>query len=72
MSNNNLELINTALKERIGIIVSNYESDMANLRAEASMIIENLTEQNRNLTQEVANLKVELQEDSNVAVQKEK
>lgn len=71
MNEDNLKLINIALKERIGVIVSSYESDMATLRAEASMMIEALTKQNSDLNQEVKNLKAKLGEDD-VAVPEEK
>lgn len=70
MSNNNVELINTALKQRIGLIVSNYEEELASIRAEASVMIERLTQENGTLSQENARLKGLLEETSeNVAIQ---
>lgn len=70
MSNNNVELINTALKQRIGLIVSNYEEELASIRAEASVMIERLTQENAALSKENARFKGLLEETSeNVAVQ---
>lgn len=64
MNEDNLKLINIALKERIGAIVSSYESDMASLRAEASIMIQKLNE-------EIENLKAKIGEDD-VAIPQEK
>ncbi len=70
MSNNNVELINTALKQRIGLIVSNYEEELASIRAEAAVMIERLTQENAALSKENARFKGLLEETSeNVAVQ---
>lgn len=68
MNEDNLKLINTALRERIGVIVSNYESDIASIRAEATVMIEALNNQNRELTEKVESLRHRLG-DSDVAIQ---
>lgn len=68
MNEDNLKLINTALRERIGVIVSNYESDIASIRAEATVMIEALNNQNRELTEKVENLRHRLG-DNDVAIQ---
>ncbi len=59
MSDNKTELMNNALKERIGAIVSNYEEQMASIRAEATIIIERLTQENERLTKELENVAVQ-------------
>lgn len=68
MNEDNLKLINTALRERIGVIVSNYESDIASIRAEATVMIEALNNQNNALNKQIQNLKDRLGDDD-VAVQ---
>jgi hypothetical protein len=59
MNDNKTELMNNALKERIGAIVSNYEEQMASIRAEATIIIERLTQENERLTKELENVAVQ-------------
>jgi predicted transcriptional regulator len=44
---NKAELVITALQQRIGEIVSNYETQIAILRAELTQHIENINEQEK-------------------------
>lgn len=61
MNDNRTKLMNDALKERIGSIVSNYEEQMAGIRAEATIMIEALTQENERLKKELED--VALQEE---------
>lgn len=42
------ELVITALQQRIGEIVSNYETQIAILRAEVTQLVEQLEQKNKN------------------------